>query len=445
MRPAVSTTSPRPIYWIIVLGLLVSSMTFFPGWMSNDSIMQYREARAGEFNTWHPVLMAWWWRQLDHVYQGPAPFLIQNLLLYWGAWGVLANALRRDAGQYAYLVPLLGFWPGFLFVLGEIWKDVAFACSLFMGWAIVINAYCWRRKTSRLEQCALVVLLSFAVGVKTNGIVAIPFLVLFWLHTEQRRLRAGSALLASLISVAIFLIPYGITRLLPVKNDNPIQYTQVYDLFAISVRTGENRLPQYINDRVQQPWVELQKMYAIGKNDNLFYGITKDLIGLRATSPSDAAELRRAWLSAINSHPSDYLMHRRDNFLSLLRIGQSSAAYVATPSVVTNEFGITFDTNIISEWLATEPQTHPWIFFPWLYLLLALISILVLSTRKKYRAPALFMTASSFAFVAPHFFIAPASDYRYLYYSYFCSVAMIVFAIASFRTAPDKEQCMSNN
>jgi len=439
MRPAASTTSPRPIFLIIVLGFLVSSMTFFPGWMSNDSIMQYREARAGEYNAWHPVLMAWWWRQLDFVYQGPALFLIQNLLLYWGGWGVLANAIRRDAGQYAYLVPLLGLWPGFFFVLGQIWKDVAFASCLFMGWAIVINAYCWQRKTSRLEQCALIILLSFAVGVKINGIVAIPFLVLFWQFNERTRLSAGSALLASLITAAIFLIPYGIVRLLPVKNDSPIQYTQVYDLFAISVKTGENRLPGYINDRVQQPLSELKKMYGFGQNDRLFYGITQDLIGLRAPTSSDAAELQRSWLSAISSNPGDYLIHRLGNFLSLLRIGQSSAAHVATPSVVTNEFGIKFEKNMVSEWLADQPETHPWIFYPWLYLLLALISSLVLLNSNRYKIPTLLLNSSSLVFVATHFFIAPAADFRYLYYSYFCSAIVVIFAISSFRTAPDKE------
>ncbi|KQV44876.1 hypothetical protein ASD07_20250 [Duganella sp. Root336D2] len=431
-RPA-STASARPIYLIIVLGLLVSAWTFFPGWMSNDSLIQYREARLGVFNSWHPVLMAWWWRQLDHLYQGPAPFLIQNLLMYWGGLGLLTNAIRRSAGQYAYIVPILGLWPALFFVLGEIWKDVAFACSLFMSWAIVINAYCWQRKTSWLERCILIILITFAIGVKTNGILAIPFLVIFWLYSDGVRHRKIFAVLTSIILSAAILVPYGVTRTLAVKHDNPLQYTQIYDLLAISVKIKQNLLPPYINERIQLSQDELNQNYIVGGNNGLFYGYTKDLVGLRAPSTQIAEELRDSWIKAIKDYPRSYLAHRWDNFLSLLRIGQSTAAYVANPLVVENEFGIKFNANEISDFFDKEPSAHPWIFYPWLYVLLTFISAAVLFLNKKHRLLAAVISGSSLTFIAAHFFIAPASDFRYLYYSYFCALIVASFAVFSLK------------
>lgn len=440
MPPPASSASARPIYPIIVLGFLVSAWTFFPGWMSNDSLIQYREARAGTFNSWHPVLMAWWWKQLDHLYRGPALFLFQNLLLYWGGLGLLANAFRRTAGRYAYIVPILGFWPALLFVAGEIWKDVAFACSLFMSWAIVINAYCWQRKTSLLEKCALVTLLIFAVGVKTNGILAIPFLIIFWLNNEGIRNGKRMAALAFTILLAAVLIPFGITRGLNVKHDSPLQYTQVYDLLAISVKTKQNLLPSYINERIRLSQDDLEKRYVIVNNDRLFYGVTKDLVGLRAPSPDQAVELKNSWLKAIKEHPASYLIHRWDKFLSLLRIGESTAAFVASPLIVENEFNIRFDANEFSVLLNEQPAEHPWMFYPWLYLLLTLASTFLLFLKKKHRLLSAAVTGSSITFAAAHFFIAPASDFRYLYYSYFCAAIVISLAAIRSKALPNEEK-----
>ena len=434
MRLPVSAASVRPIYLLVFLGLVFSSLAFFPGWMSNDSIIQYREARAGVFNDWHPVLMAWWWRQLDRVYQGPALFLFQNLLMYWGGLGLLANAIRRDAGRRAYLIPLVGFWPAWLFVLGEIWKDVAFACSLFMAWAIILNAFFWQRRTAWFERCMLIVLLSFAVGVKTNGIVAIPFAVAFWLHNEKVRFGVRFLASATLITLTIFVLPIGVSSALQVKHDNSFQYTQVYDLLAVSAKNERNLLPQYINMRVQLTDAELKDAYSVGHNNNFFYGLTGDLVGLRAPAPVDAAELKKSWINAIKDHPLDYIKHRWDLFLSLLRVGQPAAAYVASPLVVNNEFGITFNANPISNWLNEQPQAHPWLFYPWIYLLLTLFATVGALIKKKHRILVTLVAGSSFAFVAPHLIIAPATDFRYLYYSYFCAVIVLSLALVSPKT-----------
>lgn len=408
--------------------------------MSNDSLIQYREARAGAFNSWHPILMAWWWRQLDHLYQGPAPFLFQNLLMYWCGIGLLTKAIRRNVGRAAYVIPIFGLWPALFFVLGEIRKDVAFACSMFLAWSIVINAYCWQRKTSTLEKCALVILLVFAVGVKTNGIVAIPFLVLFWLNNDGvgRGIRLV-ALTSAIISAAV-LIPFTITRSLEVKLDSPLQYTQVYDLFAISVKTRQNLLPRYVNERINLSQDELEKTYVVGQNDGLFYGYTKDLVGLRAPSPEEAAKLQDSWLKAIKDHPVSYLTHRWDNFLSLLRIGHSTAAHVASPLAVENEFNIKFDSNEISDYFHIMPFTHPWMFYPWVYQVLTLIAAAASFLKKTHRSLSAAVLGSSFAFVAPHFFIVPASDFRYLYYSYFCSLIMICVAVLSFNSLLAEEK-----
>jgi dolichol-phosphate mannosyltransferase len=431
-RPGTAGTSVEPIYWLMLLGFIISILSFFPGWMSNDSLLQYREARAGQFNDWHPVLMAWWWRKLDQLYAGPALFLMQNLLLYWGAWGLLANAARKEAGKWAYLLPLVGLWPALFFLLGEIWKDIAFACCLFMAWAILINAWYWERRPLAFERAALLFLIAYSLGVKPNGVLAVPFLIGFWLFVEgwRRGHFLGRALFALAATGLLLGIPAIVTKNVPVKHNSPIQYTQVYDLLAISAATNQNLLPRYINERAKLSLDELTKHYHVGDNNALFYGLTKDLTGLRAPTQQDLGELRSSWIRAIRQHPGIYLRHRMDNFLSLLRIGTTGAAYVANAVVVENEFGITFSANRISNWLSEQPERRPWIFYPWIYVLLLAFSSIVLLVSGRHRTLAVLMSASAFAFIAPHVFIAPASDFRYLYYVYFCSLILFVLAVA---------------
>lgn len=422
-------TSVRPLALICLIGLLYSLLAFFPGWMSLDSVVQYGEAKNGIYHDWHPVLMAWWWRHLDSLYSGPGLFLIQNLLLYWGAWYLFAAASRRWLGRWAMLVPLLGFWPGLLFPLGQIWKDIAFASSIFFAWALLFNAHSTSRKLNWFERTSVFILSVFAFGVKTNGVVVLPFLFWFWAYVEGWKrnswiMRCGLAMLLVVISVisAISLVPSG-----HVVKTYPFQYSQTYDLLAISVNTQQNLMPQYITDRIGSSQEKLNSLYHIGGNNLFFYGTS----GNQATTDlANLADLNKCWLNAISEYPYIYLDHRLKNFSALMRWGGNTAAYVAIPEIFDNPYSLSFKPNKISTWLASQVDIHPWIFFPWIYTVILLGSMVVLTTLKWNRALVINLGGSAIAFVLPHILITPAADYRYLYYSYFCAMVLGYFAVA---------------
>lgn len=413
---------------ICLIGIFYSLLAFFPGWMSPDSVAQYSDARNNVYHDWHPVLMAWWWRRLDSVYSGPALFLLQNLILYWATWYFFANATSSALGRCRYLFPLLGFWPGLLFLMGEIWKDVAFASTLIFCWSLVFNAYMQRRSLLVAERIAVFTLCVFAFGIKTNGIVALPFILFFWVYTEgwhRRKWLIQAALALGLCSMCV-LTAMIVTYKQKIVTTFPFQYTQTYDLLGISVRTGKSLLPEYITERVGGTPEKLKTYYFPGGNNLLFYGIAG---AMHAKSPPELADLDGRWRHAVIEFPKDYLLHRLDNFSSLMRWGEKTTAVVASPSTVENPYGVSFQGNNFSTWLASQADSHPWMFFPWIYAAILGIATSVLIVLKWHRVFVLTVAGSALAFVFPHIFIAPSADYRYLYYSYFCALVLGLLAL----------------
>ncbi|MEB2622147.1 hypothetical protein [Pseudomonas sp. YuFO8] len=417
-------------YWLIfipgLLGVLFSIRAFFPGWMSTDSLAQYVDAVTDRYVDWHPVLMAWWWGKLDAIYSGPALFLIQNIFLYWGGWCLFALAFRRHFGRFSYLIPLVGFWPGLLLPLGQIWKDVVFACSVFFAWAVIVNAFSQARKLVLFERLCVFFLGVLAFGVKTNGLVVLPFLFGFWLHAEGwvKNSWIKKILLSFFITLAAVAVCYMVIFQERIIKTSPFQYTQTYDLLGISVRSGENLLPTYIKERIN--FVDLKGLYTTEGNNQLFYMSSAG--SMLTTDQDNLSELNSLWLSAIKAHPKLYFAHRLDVFLTLLRWNKKVASHVALPTMIENGYGFSFERNNISDWLYGQVARNSWVFYPWIYLCLLLVAMAVVFLIKRNRLVVFFIGGSGVTFLFSHFLIVPASDYRYLYYFYFCS--LVVFCIA---------------
>jgi hypothetical protein len=177
----------------------------------------------------------------------------------------------------------------------------------------------------------------------------------------------------------------------------------------------------------------LKKLYVVGSNNPLFYGTHGPII---TTEETKLGLLNQAWITAIAKHPEAYIHHRLAHFRELTRFGSPYPATTAAPVIVDNPWGFSFSANSFSQWLEQQPSRHPALFFPWIYILVMLVAIIGLFIMKAHRLLAFTMGASAVCFIFPHFIVAPASDFRYLYYSYFCSIALtLLTALEIFRRA----------
>jgi hypothetical protein len=260
-------------------------------------------------------------------------------------------------------------------------------------------------------------------------LVAIPFLFWYWCVVEERfsDSRFRQVAMAATLTVAASLTASLPLLGEPVVETYPIQYTQSYDLLALSVKTDTVLLPPYITDKVGASVEQLRQLYFPGGNNLMYFNTAGNL---STTDSALLADLAARWQKAILAHPLDYLEHRLDNFWALLRIGSWTPGWVAVPVTEANQYGFAFAPNILSRFLQATETRFSWMYLPWVYLLGMVLAAAILLLLKQQRAVLVAIGGSAVAFVLPHLFIAPASDYRYLYYVYLCTGVLVVLAFA---------------
>lgn len=404
-----------------------------PGWLTTDSLSHYVDAKQGVYRDMSPILLTWLWNKLLVFSDGPLPMLVLQLLAYWGGFYFLSEAARTRVGPAAPLILLCGFWPGIFEQVGFIWKDIIFGTMMLLAWSMLVAAYFQQRYLRTWEKVVLVAALIISVGVKQNGITAVPFVFGAWFYLEGKFRKSFIRISAAAVAATVAVTAFSIVLTMPskiVRQGNLIwQYTQIYDLLAISVAENTVFLPKHITDQRTGQLSELRKYYWPGGMNSFFFhkGGT-----LGSTDPVEIDALRKAWLSAVIAYPKDYLAHRWDNLSVMLRLGAYTPAWVGEPGIWENSYIPPFKETTLSEALGATLKTMPWAYLPWMYVVLAGVSFLFSMLFAKNRAIPLLLFASSAAFFAPHFFVLPAADYRYLYFCYLMAMVAAVIALIDF-------------
>jgi hypothetical protein len=152
------------------IGLALTLWAFYPGYMSQDSAEQYRQARTGHFDTHHPPLMAMTWRLTDRVIPGPGGIFGLFALVYWAGLAMVAR--RGWAGAAAVLG--IGLWPPMIGLLAHVWKDVGLLAALMLASGVLVRE---ARRPSRVLLVVALVLIAFGAGFRHNGLfAALPFM-----------------------------------------------------------------------------------------------------------------------------------------------------------------------------------------------------------------------------------------------------------------------------
>src|SRR3954470_14873666 len=83
---------------ILLIGWLWFLVYAYPGYMSADSLWQLNQARAANYNDWHPPMMAFMWRYLDKIVAGPILMLaLQSMTFLIGLYVLLSKVMSRRA------------------------------------------------------------------------------------------------------------------------------------------------------------------------------------------------------------------------------------------------------------------------------------------------------------------------------------------------------------
>lgn len=421
------------LYLVLAAALcfFFSLLVMYPGWMTTDSFSQFFDARRGVYRDSTPVLMSWLWNKVLFISDGPAPMLALNLASYWAGFYWLADATRARGGRWSLLVLPVGFWPGIFEQVGFIWKDIIFGTFLFAAWALAVRAKFHGRPMRCYELGLVAVFCIVGVGVKPNGITALPFLFMFIAAVQGAftgRL-VKNFLVSCALSVAVFLS--GVVPTLPsekIRQGNfMVQYTMIYDLLGISSISDRNWLPPYIVAQRQDLLADIDNTYTLGGFGHFIFKGNTSLITMKE---DEQIALAQQWLAAVIEHPGIYAMHRWGNLSYMLRVGHATPAWVGDPGIWENEYGLSFTPNPVSDYLGASIKELPWMFLPWLYALICFAAFVLVMVSGRQRQTGAYMLLSVGGFVAPHLFILPAADYRYLYFAYLGTAALLIIAIA---------------
>src|SRR5215469_18735977 len=160
---------------LLFLGFGLLLALNWPGQMSYDSVVQLMDGRSGQYDSWHPPVMAWLLGLFDSLLPGTGLFLLFTALLLFGAWLLLLWDTRGGWGL-PILTALIFATPQLLLYQGTIWKDVLFANAGIAAFALLAKAAeHWRDTAPRwmlLLLCAAA--LALAALARQNGFLLLP-------------------------------------------------------------------------------------------------------------------------------------------------------------------------------------------------------------------------------------------------------------------------------
>jgi len=418
------------------------SWYFNPGFMSVDSLSQYRQAAGLQsINDAHPVIMVYLWRGLLNITGFIGSMLLFHQFIYWLSLLLLVTQLTRSLAARLIFLLVIGLWPPLIITSLHVWKDVGMMSALVLCVAALLgysNHAHWGWIT-----VALIALL-YAISVRINGFIPGVILLLFLsFHFSKKLTQSFGRLWAlTLTYTFIALIAMGaITSL--IKHKTVRIYSTgtllIWDMASISIAENKNLLPDYlprINPQ-RDMFSYLQERYSPNVNTTTFEVVSPYI------EKKEQSALFHDWLTLVLAHPGDYLQHRLYVFTRLLGADREPVYNPYQPGNRAEYMGITF-THISTEDVRKllnifDTFTSSIIYRAWLYTLLAII-VLLISVRRvlnrddpKGRCElAIAVSLSGLVNTASLFFIATAADFRYMVWS-LCSALIATLILLNGR------------
>ena len=120
---------------ISILGFFSSTLSFFPGLVSSDSIDILGQALRKQYNDWHSPFFTYLIGLMNNFFQGPSPIFLLTEIIFWVSAYLIALALIYKYKGYGILILICFFMPPSLFIPAWTW-DISFNCTL---WLFVIS------------------------------------------------------------------------------------------------------------------------------------------------------------------------------------------------------------------------------------------------------------------------------------------------------------------
>ena len=438
---------------VLVLYVSVIAFIAWPGHMNIDTIGQIEEVRTGNITDWHAGLLLYIWRPFWRLGYGIGWAFATTLLCFvLGTYSILRVRLGRASAVMAsiFIVSLpqvLGYAVNF----GRDQWTTSLALATFGGLAWAMRATGRRRGFAFGVAIVMGLLMisarqnavAFAVACVAAGLSCCgPWRRLgrFDIDAERGRslLAVGLRIVVSgIVSLGALFGVLIVQRAVGVKSTHPEQASYIFDLAAISHRSGELLLDEVVFPA--QDIALLDKYFNPYTIDPIIFG--KDP-PLRFPVPADHVdELRSEWLHAIKKYPVVYA-HERWQMWTRQIAWSGEAWWIFHPYIDDNPWGTkyAFERPKLDHWLqkylyafTKSNQQGNLLHRVWIYLIGACIGLAGLRSRLPSRRLMGWICASVLLYQASVFIGTMGALYRY---SYPCVVLVLcVVVIAAFDVA----------
>lgn len=291
----------------------IQAVTFFPGYVSFDVLSQLGQARAGVIDDVSPPAAALLFRAGERIVEGTGAIFLLNTTLFWLGTALLLSA--RAVSAWPVLLVAATATP-LLVLLPHLWTDVHMLAVLAVCCGLAAGLETARRPASRaLLFAAALCCLLWATWVRHNAILAVlPLAWMLALHASPKSVARAGLLRAAGVWVLLAAVLLSARAAAVWVVDRPTSVwavTPMWDLQAISVASGQQRLPSgFAGPGLDVD--QLERAFSPATAVPLFEGTTSGVRNptLERLSAEDAHELLAAWATAVREHPASWLAHR---------------------------------------------------------------------------------------------------------------------------------------
>ena len=437
----------RPIGAVALVGAIgllfaLQLWCFHWGVITPDTVDQYAQIRSGVYEDWHPPITTWLWKQLGRFGGGTAPVLVFDCALYWLAFGLIADRLRRlghpVAAALAIAVAALPIPFG---QMGAILKDPLMAACLVAATGLIGLGAVGGGRVPIAARVAGIALIVFAGAMRFNAVfAAAPLLLLaFGGGRSARGAIFGLIGCVLLLAGASWAINKGA---LHARATQPIISLVQFDMAGIAVRSDTSIYPAdmrpdaalvarcYAPDQFNRANIDA----CNDTSDALLDDINRTPHGLETI-----------WLGAIARHPLAYFEHRLAHFnwnqRWLIRQVPRDAVYVASQP---NDLGLAFHEGpgaarvfALAQATAQSPLGRP---ATWTAVAIAL---LILAPHLASRALVTALGGSALLYALAYGAVSVAPDLRYNLWTMLAAMIGLLVALVELpRTAAARRDAL---
>ena len=428
-------------YFVAILIGFVSSSIFYPGLFSTDSFFQLNQAIYNSYNSWHPAIMA---IQMHYLLPllGEGGILVVHQFVYWLGVGLVIDAFFKRN----YFLYLMGCFPPLLMTSIAVWKDAGSLAYLICAVGFYGLFLKFDGKNKKFLIFSIISLLLSTLikwpSIFTACIMLLLSVILF--YGGKFKILKGVLVTVVFVLVSVIISTF-INKLYDVEKLNPLPSVLLWDIAGICHFSDRNcALPYYID--VVDP--VLSKEWLKNYNSKSCSLCWTSGISCNLNKRYQSHVIIKSWFEYVTENPTAYLQHRwhvTKNILGMHRkvyfphhdygenLREGGAFLPSQLGILAFDFFSNL-SKLTQKIYLYQPIT--WVvvmFFAVIYLMkecsFSFSRLLELDVNDRV----LFIISISGLFnTLPLLMIAPAADFRYVVFSDFAGLLVLLLLIRKF-------------